>query len=145
MDIEHELVVDAPVERVFAEFATAEGLASWWTLTSSIEPRLGGRTTFDFGAPYHWAGVIRAFDPPFAIEWEMTETDPMPDWRGTRVGALLTREGERTRVHFHHRGWASATQHARVSSFCWAMYLRLLARHCVTGEVVAYERRNELV
>ncbi len=144
MDIEHELVVNAPVERVFACFDTVQGLDAWWTSTSTAESRVGGRFDFGFDAVFQWAGVVRVYDAPRAIEWEMTETDPMPDWRGTRVGAILTAEGGATRLHFYHRGWEGPTPHQRISSFCWAMYLRLLARYCATGEIVPHDRRNEL-
>jgi uncharacterized protein YndB with AHSA1/START domain len=144
MNIEHELVVAAPIARVFEHFSTAAGLESWWTLTASADPRLGGRYTFGFGPDYQWTGLVRVFQAPTAIEWEMTETAPMDDWRGTRVGARLTADGDGTRLHFYHRGWEAASAHHRISSFCWAMYLRLLARHCTTREVVPYERRNDL-
>lgn len=142
-DIEHELLVAAPVAHVFDAFATSAGLDTWWTETSSADPRPGGRYTLGFGPGYAWTGIVRTWDPPHAIEWEMTETDPMPDWTGTRVGVSLTPEGEATRLQFWHRGWAGPTPHFRVSSYCWATLLRLLARNRVSGEVVPYARRND--
>ncbi len=144
MDIEHELVVAAPIEQVFACFRTAEGLGAWWPDTATAQARLGGRYTFGFDPEHQWVGVVRVFDAPHAIEWEMTETAPMPDWLGTRVGARLTAEGSNTRLHFYHRGWEGPTAHHRISSFCWATYLRLLARYCTIGEVIPYAKRNDL-
>lgn len=143
-DIEHELVVAAPIDHVFRSFATADGLNAWWTLTAAADAKLGGRFEFGFGPDYQWAGIVRTLDAPQAIEWEMTETAPMPDWVGTRVGARLAAEGTNTRLHFYHRGWAEPSAHHRISSFCWATYLRLLARNRTTGELVPYERRNDL-
>ncbi len=144
VDIEHELVIAAPIERVWSCFAEAGGLNAWWTSTASAEPRLGGLYRFGFDAAHQWVGIARIYQAPTEIEWEMTETAPMTDWLGTRVGARLTAEGNKTRLHFFHRGWSGATQHMRVSSFCWASYLRLLGRYCVMGEIVPYERRNDL-
>lgn len=144
MNIEHELVIAAPIEQVFACFATARGLDAWWPATSTAEATLGGRYTFGFDEVHQWTGIARVFEAPNAIEFEMTETEPMADWLGTRVGAQLTAEGPHTRLHFYHRGWEGATQHERISSFCWAMYLRHLARYCMTGEVVPYDRRLDL-
>jgi hypothetical protein len=34
--------------------------------------------------------------------------------------------------------------HYRTSSFCWAMYLRLLKRYVEHGEVVPYEKRLDV-
>ena len=144
MDIEHELVVDAPIEQVFAHFSTPQGLDTWWTLTSSADARADGTYGFGFGPEYQWKGVVRVFEPPHAIEWEMTDTSPMPDWLGARVGARLSVEGGGTRVHFYHRGWDGKTAHQRNTSFCWALYLRHMARHCATGALVPYERRLDL-
>jgi uncharacterized protein YndB with AHSA1/START domain len=144
VDIEHELVVSAPIADVFACFSTSDGLNAWWTNTAHANSSVGGVYQFGFDAAHQWSGVVRVFDAPRNIEWEMTDTSPLPDWLGTRVGAQLTAEGELTRLHFYHRGWEGATPHHRLSSFCWAMYLRLLARYCTTGDVVAYESRNHL-
>ncbi|MGE0438876.1 MAG: SRPBCC domain-containing protein [Gemmatimonadales bacterium] len=143
-DIEHELTVAAPVAHVFDSFATADGLAAWWPDTAAAEPREGGRFEFGFGPEYQWAGVARVFQAPRAIEWEMTETDPMPDWTGTRVGVRLEPVEGGTRVHFYHRGWAEPSAHYRISSFCWSNYLRVLARNRTTGEFVPYSRRDDL-
>ena len=144
MDIEHELVVAAPIGRVFDCFSTADGLSAWWPNSALADPTVGGVYHFDFDAVHQWSGVLRVFDAPSSIEWEMTDTSPMPDWLGTRVGARLTAEGAHTRLHFYHRGWDGVTPHSRISSFCWATYLRLLARYCTTGEVLPYERRDDL-
>ena len=132
------------MERVFSYFATADGLCLWWPATASADARIDGRYHFGFDAAHQWGGVVRIYDAPNAIEFEMTDTDPMPDWRGTRVGARLSREGDATRLHFYHRGWPAATAHHRISSFCWSQYLRVLARHATRGEFVPYERRDEL-
>jgi hypothetical protein len=60
------------------------------------------------------------------------------------VGFRLRPEGKGTGVEFYHAGWPSANSHYRISTFCWAMYLRLLKRHIETGEVVEYERRLDV-
>lgn len=74
-----------------------------------------------------------------AFELEMTGADD--DWTGTRVGFLLEPEQGHTWVRFYHTGWREANRHYRRSSYCWAMYLRLLKRYLEHGETVAYEDR----
>jgi hypothetical protein len=44
-------------------------------------------------------------------------------------------------VRFAHRGWPDESDHYRTSSFCWAMYLRLLSRALEFGEFVPYDDR----
>jgi hypothetical protein len=61
---------------------------------------------------------------------------------GTRVSFdLQPTENDGTQVRFAHRGWPSESDHYRTSSFCWAMYLRLLGRAVEFGEVVPYDDR----
>ncbi len=73
-------------------------------------------------------------------EFELQITGDV-DWTGTRVGFNLAPTDAMTRVRFYHTGWASINEHYRISSYCWAMYLRLLKRFVETGEIVPYDRR----
>ena len=76
---------------------------------------------------------------PNRFELKMIDADA--DWSGTTVGFDLEPSARGTQVRFAHRGWRDANEHYRVSSHCWAMYLRLLRRHLEEGEFVPYERR----
>lgn len=138
-DILHDFPIRAPAERVFDALASPQGLAAWWTDWSEGTPGPGARYRLAFGPGYDWVGVIRRYEPPHEIEWEVTEADA--DWRGTRVGFRLTPQGEATAVAFRHTGWPAANAHYRTSTFCWAMYLRLLRRFVELGEVVPYPAR----
>jgi uncharacterized protein YndB with AHSA1/START domain len=140
-DIRHEFPISAPPARVFQALATPAGLDAWWTLTSEGEPVVGQVYRLGFGEGYDWEAVVRAVTPDESLEWELTKADD--DWTGTRVGFQLHPGDGETRVEFHHTGWREANRHHRVSSFCWAMYLRLLKRYLESGERVAYARRLE--
>jgi hypothetical protein len=74
-------------------------------------------------------------------EFELDMTRASPDWLGTKVGFRLTPSEDGTAVQFYHSGWRQANEHMRTSSFCWAMYLRILKRFLEHGEIVPYERR----
>ena len=41
-------------------------------------------------------------------------------------------------------GWPTPHEHCRISSFCWAMYLRILKRHLEFGENVPYVQRLDV-
>ena len=137
-DILHDFPVFAPAGRVLDAVTTPAGLNAWWTVTSSGEPAVGSTWELGFGPEYAWRGVVRDCGPD-RIEWELTRADD--DWSGTRVGFLLEGVGDRTEVRFHHAGWAEANGHYRTSTFCWAMYLRLMKRFVEQGEIVPYAER----
>jgi uncharacterized protein YndB with AHSA1/START domain len=141
-DILHDFPINAPPARVFEVLCSPSGLAAWWTKESEGTPGVGNRYRLYFGSAYDWAAVMSRYEPIREVEWEMTTSDE--DWKGTRVGFRLAPAGSGTQIEFHHTGWPSANQHYRISTFCWAMYLRLLKRYIETGEVVEYERRLDV-
>lgn len=138
-EILHQLVVRATATRVLAALTTAAGLDSWWTMTSAVTGG-GSVFAFGFGPEYDWrAQVVRMGSD--GVEWEFTRADG--DWTGTRVGFGLKEADGLTTVCFSHRGWAEANEHFRVTSFCWALYLRHLKRYVEAGVVIPYSERLE--
>lgn len=141
-DILHDLRIDAPPERVFQAVTTPEGLDRWWTLRSAGSARAGGEYELDFGPGHRWrARVSRCVD---GREFELEMTDAAPQWIGTRIGFHLAPAPGGTHLRFHHAGWPEASENFRVSSYCWAMYLRILRRRLEHGESVPYERRLDV-
>jgi uncharacterized protein YndB with AHSA1/START domain len=138
-DIYHTFSIAASAEKVFAGIATAEGLDQWWTKTSLVPSETGAECLLGFGPPYQWKAVVTKYEPGAAFELQMTQADD--DWKHTRVGFLLTPKGNNTEVAFYHTGWPENNAHFRISSYCWAMYLRILSRYVALGEQVPYEKR----
>ncbi len=138
-DILHDFVIEAPSSRVFAGLSTPRGIDSWWTKESEGRPAKGENYRLWFGPEYDWRAVVSRCTPE--REFELHITNAQRDWLNTRVGFLLEEKDGLTHLQFHHTGWPELNEHFRVSSFCWAMYLRLLKRFVEFGEVVPYERR----
>jgi uncharacterized protein YndB with AHSA1/START domain len=138
-DILQDLPISAPVRDVFNAVATPRGLDEWWSLSSSGSPTLGAEYSLDFGPDYQWKARVVECVPDKVFELELTEA--MPDWMHSRVRFELEDRGKDTWVRFSHRGWPEASEHYRISTHCWAMYLRVLRRHLEHGERVAYADR----
>ncbi len=47
----------------------------------------------------------------------------------------------KTLVRFSHTGWPEDNDHYRISSFCWAMYLRLMKKYVEEGTIVEFRKR----
>lgn len=138
-DILHDFPVARPPAEVFAAVALPSGLDRWWTERSEGVPVPGAEYVLWFGPEYDWRAVVTDVDPGRMIEWRLIEA--LPDWAGTRVRIELEPAGEGTQVRFGHLGWAGPTEHFRISSYCWAMYLRILTRYLEHGETVPYQQR----
>jgi hypothetical protein len=64
------------------------------------------------------------------------------DWKNTKVEFnLINKNNSITEVEFYHTGWPYSNEHYKISSYCWAMYLRILKRYLEFGETVPYEER----
>lgn len=138
-DIHHILRISAPIDRVFEAISAPDGLDAWWTRSSRGEPAEGATYDLHFGDGFDWKAVVRTCDPYSDLEYEMV--DAAEDWMGTRVGFHLDAGGSRTRLAFRHTGWAEGGEHYAASSYCWAMYLRIMKRSLELGETVPYEAR----
>lgn len=138
-DIYHTFPISAPRVAVFLAISTPAGLNAWWTLTAHGWPEAGVTYDLGFGPAHQWKGKVTRYVPGTALEWELTVADE--DWKGTRVGFLLSDSEFGTQVEFYHRGWAESNDHYRISTFCWAMYLRMLRKYIETGIIVPYEER----
>ena len=137
-DIHHHFLIKAKLGAVMQAVSTPEGLDTWWTKTASGSPTQESPYALGFGTTCEWHAVVtRSADTEF--ELQLTEADS--DWMGTRVRFQLEEADGSTQVRFHHTGWPESNEHQRQSSYCWAMYLRLLKRYVELGEVVPYEKR----
>lgn len=141
-EILHDFPIKAPPARVFAAFATPAGLDTWWTLRAAGTPEVGAEYELYFGAEYDWRGKVTRSVP--GVEFELQLTRAMDDWLGSLVGVRLEGTPTGTQVRFHHTGWSAPTEHFRISTYCWAMYLRILKRNLEHGETVPYEMRLDV-
>ena len=138
-DINHQFPIDAPPEKVFEAVSSPTGLDAWWTLKCDGRPEQGSEYLLYFDPEYEWRSVVSRYMPDNEFELEITEAQE--DWLGSRVTFVLERKNDKTEVRFSHTGWPEANDHYKISSFCWAMYLRLLKRYIEFGEIVPYEKR----
>lgn len=141
-EILHDFFIRSTPEKVFDAISTPNQLDNWWSLESAGEPVVGEEYRLYFGEPWDWRARVTRCQPHRSFEWEMTKA--MDDWVGTRVGFELEAVQGGTKVRFHHRGWAEAGEHFRISSYCWGTLLRLMKVYVETGAVLAHAERSLL-
>lgn len=140
-EILQEFPIAASREIVFRAISEPASLDCWWTLSCSGEPRVGAEYDLGFGPGYDWRARVTRAHRPGHFELEFAHADA--DWLGSRVAFRLDEADGATVVRFSHTGWPEINSHFRVSSHCWALYLRLLRRYLEHGDVIPYERRLE--
>ena len=141
-DIFHDFGIKAPAAEVFKGFATSQGMDFWWTEKSSGKSGLMEEYVLGFGPGYEWRAKVTKYVQDKEFELQMIKSDP--DWQGTRIGIQLEEKNRATQVRFYHTGWRELSEHYRFSSYCWAMYLRILKRYLEKGEQVPFENRLDV-
>ena len=138
-DIFQTFTIKAPPQKVFEGISTSEGLDQWWTKNSEADQRIDGKYLLDFGPGYTWKAAVSKYDPNREFELLMTDADA--DWDGSKVGFFIEDKNGSSEVNFYHTGWPENNKHYKISTYCWAMYLRILKRYMEFGEKVPYEKR----
>ena len=141
-EILHDFFIRNSPEKVFHAISAPAEVDNWWSLECTGTPAMGGEYRLYFGEAYDWRARVTLHEPSRAFEWEMIEA--MEDWVGTRVGFEMEAVQGGTKVRFHHRGWAEASEHFRISSYCWGTLLRLLKVYVETGAVLPHAERSLL-
>lgn len=128
-EISEQIDLDATPEQVWAAIATGPGVDSWFFGRTTIEPRLGGRCTFEMGGEVQ-RSTVTAWEPGRRFAYR---TDDAPDGTFMAFESIIeAREGGSSTLRFVHNGllagddWATEYDALRDGD---PMYLRKLAAY----------------
>lgn len=113
-EIRRELVVDAPIERVWEALTSAEELAQWFGDSAEIDLQPGGRARFGWSEFNSTTDcIIEAVDRPsrFSFRWDAVSGSPVEEV-STHVEFTLRTEGEATHVTMLESGFADLPEDA---------------------------------
>lgn len=108
--IEREVMITAPIERVWATITQAEHVGSWFgDAGAEIDLRPGGAIIIrwaDYGTGY---GIVERVEPPHVFAWRgalIGHTEVRPG-NSTLVEFTLAQEGGQTRLRVVESGFAT--------------------------------------
>jgi len=136
VDIIHRVGIKAPIEKVYAAVATADGVAGWWTRETTGDSTRGGTMDVRFLTP---AGdeigamtmKLVALEPDRRVQWRVLAGPA--EWIGTDVTFDLTEDGDYTILLFGHRNWREAVEFTAHCSMKWATFMLSLRELVETG------------
>ncbi len=131
-DILHRVGVKSPTKDVYKALTTIDGLAGWWTVTTSGDSKVGGKIHFQFGDRGAFDMRVLELVPNKRVLWEVV--DGPAEWVGTKVSFNLTQEGEQTTVMFKHMDWAAPVEFMHHCSTKWATFLMSMKAMVETGK-----------
>jgi uncharacterized protein YndB with AHSA1/START domain len=129
----HLILIQAPLERVYAAITTAEGVRNWWTRDAVLGFKVGETGEFGFNGHSFVAKVrVSELRPPVRVGWNLTSG--APGWEGTTVTFDLHSQEDDTVVAFAHRGFKQADQGYATATTRWGAYLVSLKQYLETGK-----------
>ena len=151
--IRHQLIIQAPVEKIYTAITTQQGLSAWWTPDTKAAAGVDSIARFTFGQGYFKEMRITKLKPFEEIEWLcITGAD---EWIETTISFKL-QEGDKkdllvihpemgdqirqqkigdhvTLVVFQHDGWKDYTPMFAECNYTWGRFLRSLKSLCENG------------
>jgi uncharacterized protein YndB with AHSA1/START domain len=116
--VEGEVIVDAPIERVWHAWTTAEGAVSFFAPRCTIDLRPGGKyeMLFDLDAvPGKQGGegvILLAVQPPVMLSFSWNVPPELPEIRAQRTHVTVRLDAvdsNHTKVLLIHDGWGEGT------------------------------------
>ena len=126
--IEREIIIDAPVARVWDALTVADQIAGWFGDGAEIDLRSGGSASFRWQDHGDFHIAIERVEPQHIFAWRWTQeanTPPAPG-NSTLVEFTLTPEGDQTRLRVIESGFTTLAmpeneqaQHAEMNTQGW--------------------------
>lgn len=138
--IHHDLVIKAPINKIFQVITEPEHLINWWPLKCTGIPKENEDYNFFFSSEYNWYGKVTNSEKNKSFYIKMTKSDA--DWNPTSFGFDLEQKKDNVQIKFWHVGWPECNAHFRKSSFCWAMLLNGLKNYVEKGIIVPFKDRE---
>ena len=109
-EIRREIVVDAPIERVWRAISTPDEVAQWFGDVTEFETRAGSRAVFgwtEFGQSFE-AEIVTVEEPfRFGYRWALEASKSLEDSHVTSVEFTLERVDGSTRLTLVESGFSA--------------------------------------
>jgi uncharacterized protein YndB with AHSA1/START domain len=105
--IEREIVIDAPLDVVWAVVTEPEHVAGWFSDVAEIDLRPGGEARFTWHDHGDTLAVVEKVEPPhlFALRWIRSIHEGVSEQNNTLVEFTLSAVGDGTRLRVVESGF----------------------------------------
>ena len=106
--IEREILIDAPVDVVWAVVTEPEHIRGWFSDSADLDLRPGGEAILVWNEHGTVYGQVEKVEPPrfFSFRWVVSHGAELAEGNSTLVEFTLTAEGEATRLKVVESGFA---------------------------------------
>lgn len=107
--IEREILIDAPLEVVWAVITQPDHMSGWFSDAAEIDLRAGGKLTLTWEGDHAKQGRVEKVDPPhfFSFRWIRGSATEVRGGNSTLVEFSLSAEAEGTRLRVVETGFSN--------------------------------------
>jgi uncharacterized protein YndB with AHSA1/START domain len=135
-DILHRVGIKASPAKVYQALANPEGVAGWWTTSTTGDKTPGGMIKTVFFADGKELGgfdlKLLELQPESRVVWQVMGGPP--EWIGSKISFELKKEDDYTIILFKHEGWKEPVEFMYHCSTKWAIFLMSLKSLVETGK-----------
>jgi len=110
-NINHQITIKAPAQKIYELITTKTGIQKWLTKEDGWNIKgketIGSTLLFYFGENHHEMKISKLI-PNTEVKWDCTVGHP--EWIGTSVSFTIESKGDKNIFHFAHTGWANQTE-----------------------------------
>jgi uncharacterized protein YndB with AHSA1/START domain len=109
--IERQVLIDAPIDVVWAVVTQPEHISGWFSESVELELRPGGKLALRWSSHRTFEGRVERVDPPhaFSFRWVLEPDQAMTEDNSTLVEFSLSAEGDSTRLTVVESGFPDLT------------------------------------
>jgi uncharacterized protein YndB with AHSA1/START domain len=106
--IEREIVIDAPVDVVWAVVTEPEHISGWFSDSAELELRPGGDGALHWDGHGTYRARVERVEPPlfFSLRWTVEPEVEIADGNSTLIEFSLSAEGDSTRLRVVESGFS---------------------------------------
>jgi uncharacterized protein YndB with AHSA1/START domain len=136
VQIDHEIRIAAPAEKVFAALTTLDGVRGWHTPAAEGTGEVGSTWVFGFADHPEFAWEIVGSDAPTEVVWRCVR-GPGESVGTTATFTLTGLDDGRTLLEHVHAGWPGTHGNFRKCNTTWGVLLHHLRDFVETGDAAA--------
>lgn len=121
-DIVHQAGIQGQPEQIYQVLTTEDGLKSWWSEHSSLQPGVGSLATVSFyNNMVTFELRVKELVENEKVVWAV-EGGP-PNWADTEITWTIGEDQMGPFLHFAHRGFESMEDNFASINYNWGWYL----------------------
>ena len=121
----HEILIEAPVKKIYAALTTPIGVRGWWTADTEMEERVGGSVVLGFlKRATVFRMKIEKLEPSKRVVWSCY--GDLGEWKGTKLTWKIAPKDKGSVLQLRHANWRKTSHMFAMCNSSWGELMHRL-------------------